>query len=116
MKICFNEATSMGCSDLATDLIECDRSSLVAGYVGQTTEKTKAKIREALGGILFIDEAYALMQGGENDYGKEAITELVADIENYRSDLCVIIAGYSDEMDRFLQVNQGLNSRFPRIG
>lgn len=94
-------------------LIECDRSSLVAGYVGQTTEKTKAKIREALGGILFIDEAYALMQGGENDYGKEAITELVADIENYRSDLCVIIAGYSDEMDRFLQVNQGLSSRFP---
>ncbi|MBQ9905551.1 MAG: AAA family ATPase [Oscillospiraceae bacterium] len=94
-------------------LIECDRSSLVAEYVGQTTAKTKAKIEEALGGILFIDEAYALMQCGENDFGKEAITELVADIENYRHDLCVIIAGYSQEMDRFLQVNQGLSSRFP---
>ena len=94
-------------------LIECDRSSLVAEYVGQTTAKTKAKIEEALGGVLFIDEAYALMQGGENDFGKEAITELVADIENYRNDLCVIIAGYAKEMDQFLQINQGLSSRFP---
>ena len=94
-------------------LIECDRSSLVAEYVGQTTAKTKAKIMEALGGVLFIDEAYALMQGGDNDFGKEAITELVADIENYRNDLCVIIAGYSRDMDQFLQVNQGLSSRFP---
>ncbi|MBR3043693.1 MAG: AAA family ATPase [Oscillospiraceae bacterium] len=94
-------------------MVECDRSSLVAGYVGQTTAKTKAKIEEALGGILFIDEAYALMQGGDNDFGKEAITELVADIENYRNNLCVIIAGYSKEMDQFLQVNQGLSSRFP---
>ena len=94
-------------------LIECDRSSLVAEYVGQTTAKTKAKIEEALGGVLFIDEAYALMQGGENDFGKEAITELVADIENFLNDLCVIIAGYSKDMDQFLQVNQGLSSRFP---
>ena len=92
--------------------IECDRSSLVGTYVGETAQKTKAKIEEALGGILFIDEAYSLMQGGANDYGKEAITELVADIENYRNDLCVIIAGYSDDMDQFLAVNQGLSSRF----
>ena len=92
--------------------IECDRSSLVGTYVGHTAQKTKAKIEEALGGILFIDEAYSLMQGGENDFGKEAITELVADIENYRNDLCVIIAGYSNDMDQFLAVNQGLSSRF----
>ncbi len=94
-------------------LVECDRSSLVAGYTGQTAPKVKAKVKEALGGILFIDEAYALAKGGENDFGKEAIDTLVADIENYRKDLMVIIAGYSDDMDVFLRQNQGLSSRFP---
>ncbi len=93
--------------------VECDRSHLVAGYVGQTAEKTKAKVMEAMGGVLFIDEAYSLAQGGEHDYGREAITELVADLENYRDDLCVIIAGYSSDMDVFLDANQGLKSRFP---
>lgn len=94
-------------------LVECDRSSLVAGYVGQTAPKVKAKVQEAMGGILFIDEAYTLAKGGENDPGKEAIDTLVADIENYRNDLMVIIAGYSDDMDVFLSQNQGLKSRFP---
>ena len=93
-------------------LIECNRSSLVAGYVGQTAERTRAKVEEAIGGVLFIDEAYSLMQGGENDFGREAITELVAQVENHREDLCVIIAGYSDDMDMFLSSNQGLSSRF----
>ena len=94
-------------------LVECDRSALVGQYIGSTAPKVKAKVQEALGGILFIDEAYALAKGGENDYGKEAIDTLVADIENYRKDLMVIIAGYSDDMDIFLRQNQGLSSRFP---
>lgn len=91
-------------------LIECGRSDLVAGYSGQTALKTKAKIQEAVGGVLFIDEAYAL---AGDSYGKEAIDTLVADIENLRSELMVIIAGYSEDMDIFLSQNQGLSSRFP---
>ncbi len=94
-------------------LVETDRSGLVASYIGQTAPKVKDKIQEAMGGILFIDEAYALAKGGEQDFGKEAIDTLVADIENYRNDLMVIIAGYSDDMDYFLSQNQGLKSRFP---
>lgn len=94
-------------------LVEVDRSALVSEYVGATAKKVKAKIQEAMGGILFIDEAYALAKGGENDFGKEAIDTLVADIENYRKDLMVIIAGYSEDMDVFLKQNQGLASRFP---
>ncbi len=91
-------------------LVECGRSDLVAGYSGQTALKTKAKVQEALGGVLFIDEAYAL---AGDAFGKEAIDTLVADIENYRNDLMVIIAGYSGDMDTFLKENQGLSSRFP---
>ena len=94
-------------------LVECDRSALVGQYVGTTAPKVKAKVQEAMGGILFIDEAYALAKGGENDFGKEAIDTLVADIENYRKDLMVIIAGYNDDMEVFLEQNQGLRSRFP---
>ncbi|MCR4653071.1 MAG: AAA family ATPase [Eubacterium sp.] len=94
-------------------LVETDRSGLVAGYSGQTAQKVKDVIQKAMGGILFIDEAYTLAQGGENDFGKEAIDTLVADIENNRNDLMVIIAGYSDDMDHFLSQNQGLKSRFP---
>jgi len=94
-------------------LVECDRSSLVAGYQGQTAMKVKAKVQEALGGVLFIDEAYALCEDENDSFGKEALNALVADIENYRKDLMVIIAGYSSDMDRFLAKNQGLVSRFP---
>ena len=94
-------------------LVECDRSSLVAGYQGQTAMKVKAKVQEALGGVLFIDEAYALCEDENDSFGKEALNALVADIENYRKDLMVIIAGYSTDMDRFLAKNQGLVSRFP---
>ena len=92
-------------------LVECGRSDLVAEYVGQTAAKVKAKVKEARGGILFIDEAYTLSSGGAGDFGKEAIDTLVADIENYRDDLMLIVAGYSGEMDRFLDTNQGLKSR-----
>ena len=94
-------------------LVECDRSALVGQYVGSTAARVKAKVQEAMGGILFIDEAYALAKGGENDFGKEAIDTLVADIENYRKDLMVIIAGYDRDMEVFLAQNQGLRSRFP---
>ena len=91
-------------------LVECGRSDLVAGYAGQTAIKTREKVKEALGGVLFIDEAYSL---AGDQFGREAIDALVADIENYRSELMVIIAGYSADMDRFLSENQGLASRFP---
>ncbi|MCR5321530.1 MAG: AAA family ATPase [Lachnospiraceae bacterium] len=91
-------------------VIECDRSALVGGYVGQTAPLVKAKVQEAMGGVLFIDEAYALASG--DAFGQEAIDTLVADIENYRNDLMVIIAGYTKEMDHFLATNQGLGSRF----
>ena len=94
-------------------LVECGRSDLVGQYIGQTAPKVKAKVQEAMGGILFIDEAYTLAKGGDNDFGKEAIDTLVADIENYRKDLMVIVAGYSEDMDLFMSQNQGLSSRFP---
>ncbi|EOQ19819.1 MULTISPECIES: AAA family ATPase [Bacillus cereus group] len=92
-------------------LVEVDRSDLVAGYVGQTALKTKDVIESALGGVLFIDEAYSLAQNNDQ-FGKEAIDTLVKAMEDYRDELVVIVAGYSDDMDKFLQINQGLSSRF----
>jgi SpoVK/Ycf46/Vps4 family AAA+-type ATPase len=92
--------------------VECDSSSLVAGYVGQTGPKTNARINEALDGVLFIDEAYALSEG-ENQFGKEAITTLVARMENERHRLAVIVAGYPVEMKKFITSNPGLSGRFP---
>lgn len=96
-------------------LVETDRSGLVAGYVGQTAIKTTEKVMEAIDGVLFIDEAYSLSQGGLNDYGKEAIDTIVKLMDDYRERLVVILAGYSKDMDDFLKVNQGLKSRFPNI-
>ena len=96
-------------------LIETDRSGLVAGYVGQTAIKTREVIETALGGVLFIDEAYALAQGGYNDFGQEAIDTLVKMMDDNRDRLVVILAGYSDDMNKFLDKNAGLHSRFANI-
>lgn len=92
-------------------LVECKQADLVAGYVGQTAAKVTAKVNEALGSVLFIDEAYSLAE--DSSFGQEAIDTLVAEIENHRQDLMVILAGYSEDMDRFMLKNQGLASRFP---
>lgn len=96
-------------------LIETDRSGLVAGYVGQTAIKTREVIETALDGVLFIDEAYALAQGGENDFGQEAIDTLVKMMDDNRNRLVVILAGYSEDMQHFLEKNVGLQSRFANI-
>ncbi|MFN6082586.1 MAG: AAA family ATPase, partial [Bacteroidota bacterium] len=96
------------------NLVECDRQGLVGGYVGQTALKTTEMLNKAMGGVLFIDEAYALSEGGENDYGKEAIETILKRMEDNRGDFVVIVAGYTDNMRRFLESNPGLRSRFDR--
>lgn len=96
-------------------LVEVTREDLVAGYVGQTALKTKAVIDQALGGILFIDEAYALTSGGADDFGQEAINTLVKAMEEHRNELVVILAGYTGEMEQFFNSNSGLRSRFSNI-
>jgi SpoVK/Ycf46/Vps4 family AAA+-type ATPase len=94
-------------------LVEVSRVDLVADYVGQTAAKTRRRINEAIGGVLFIDEAYALVGGTGNDYGPEAISELIRHMEDSRDELVVIVAGYESEMHQFLAANPGLASRFP---
>lgn len=95
-------------------LVEVDRSGLVAGYVGQTATKTSKVIEKAIGGVLFIDEAYALNGKSENDFGQEAIDTLLKAMEDHRDDLVVIVAGYDGLMDDFIHSNPGLASRFNR--
>jgi SpoVK/Ycf46/Vps4 family AAA+-type ATPase len=95
-------------------LVETDRSGLVAEYIGQTAVKTNKIIDAALDGVLFIDEAYSLAQGGSNDYGMEAIATLLKRMEDDRDRLVVILAGYDDEMQVFIESNPGLRSRFNR--
>ena len=94
-------------------LVEVDRSGLVAGYVGQTALKTQEVIQKAIGGVLFIDEAYALVnQDNGNDFGREVIEVLLKNMEDHRKDLVVIVAGYSQLMEKFIHSNPGLESRF----
>ncbi|ASV65871.1 stage V sporulation protein K [Cytobacillus sp. FSL W7-1323] len=96
-------------------LIEAERADLVGEYIGHTAQKTRDLIKKAIGGILFIDEAYSLGRGGEKDFGKEAIDTLVKHMEDKQHDFILILAGYSKEMDYFLSLNPGLHSRFPLV-
>ena len=98
----------------ADTFVECTRADLIGEHMGETAPKVKEKVQSALGGILFIDEAYSLVSDEQDSYGREAVATLVSEIENHRDNLAVILAGYTDEMEEFLSTNPGLNSRFPK--
>ena len=93
-------------------LVETDRGGLVAGYIGQTAIKTGAVLEKALGGVLFIDEAYGLTNKSENDFGGEAVDTVLKYMEDHRDDVVVIVAGYTELMEDFIDSNPGLRSRF----
>jgi len=98
-------------------IVEADGSSLIAGFVGQTSLKTKELINQAMGGVLFIDEAYAITEGNNNNgnnFGKKAIAALIKEMEDHRGEFSVIVAGYTDNMKRFLETNPGMKSRFDK--
>lgn len=94
-------------------LVEVERADMVGEYIGHTAQKTREVVRRALGGILFVDEAYALARGGEKDFGKEAIDTLVKSMEDHKSEFVLVLAGYPREMAGFIDSNPGLLSRFP---
>ncbi|MFC0423296.1 AAA family ATPase [Lactiplantibacillus plajomi] len=93
--------------------VEVSRAELVGEYIGKTAIKTRKVLESALGGVLFIDEAYTLATGGTQDFGSEAINEILKFMEDHRSDIVIIFAGYTDDMEKFLKMNEGLRSRIP---
>jgi stage V sporulation protein K len=94
-------------------VVEVERADLVGEYIGHTAQKTREQLKKAMGGLLFIDEAYALARGGEKDFGKEAIDTLVKAMEDHKNQFILVLAGYLKEMEQFLRINPGLRSRFP---
>ncbi|MHB1627497.1 MAG: AAA family ATPase [Bacilli bacterium] len=94
-------------------VVEVERADLVGEYVGHTAQRTRTLLDRAMGGVLFVDEAYALARGGDKDFGREAIDTLVKGMEDRNGGLIVILAGYKEEMSYFMSVNPGLSSRFP---
>ncbi|MCR4962438.1 MAG: AAA family ATPase [Firmicutes bacterium] len=94
-------------------LIEVERADLVGEFVGHTAQKTKEQVKKALGGLLFVDEAYSLLRGGERDFGREAIDTLVKAMEDHKNEFVLVLAGYNREMEDFLNANPGLRSRLP---
>jgi len=96
-------------------LVEVERADLVGEYIGHTAQKTRDLVKKAMGGVLFIDEAYSLARGGEKDFGKEAIDTLVKHMEDSKNQFVLILAGYPLEIEQFLMTNPGLPSRFPIV-
>ncbi|QGG46772.1 AAA family ATPase [Heliorestis convoluta] len=94
-------------------VIEVERADLVGEYIGHTAIRAREQVKKALGGVLFIDEAYSLARGGDKDFGKECVDCLVKSVEDFRDNLIVILSGYKDEMNIFLKTNPGIRSRFP---
>ena len=92
-------------------VVEVERKDLVSSHVGETAQKTADKIEAAMGGILFVDEAYSLISGGSNDFGKEAIDTMIKAMEDHKDDLLIIFAGYEKEMKAFVDSNPGIQSR-----